>query len=435
VLRDILRSKFARNVAIVATGTAGAQVIGVIFTPIVTRIYGPEAFGVLGTFTAILNILTPMAALSYPIATVLPERDEDAEVLIQASVILAVATALLTALILWVFKAPLVNIFNLQGVEPYLPLLPLSMFFSVLVATATNWILRHKQFKITASVAIWQALLSNLAKVLVGVFYPLASTLIVVSSLATLMHGSMLWRGIGKRKPASLVKKSGTSLGENIRQMRTLLLRHKDFALFRTPQIVVNCVGQSLPVLMIANLFGPAAAGLYVLPKTILGLPTILLGKSVSDVFYPQFVETIRNGGRAGKILMKACGVLLLLAVGAYSIVILFGPWLFAWVFGEQWLTAGEYARWMALWFIAVLASRPIIAAIPALSMQGLFLVFECCTLALRALAIYLGYLFTQSALGAVAAFSLVSVVTFAGLSCFVIRRANRYKTVADMGN
>ena len=70
--KQLGQSKFVRNVAIVATGTAGAQAITMAFAPIITRIYGPEAFGLLGTFMAILAVLTPVAALTYPIAIVLP---------------------------------------------------------------------------------------------------------------------------------------------------------------------------------------------------------------------------------------------------------------------------------------------------------------------------------------------------------------------------
>lgn len=54
--KRLTKSKFVRNVAIVATGTAGAQAITMAFAPIITRLYGPEAFGLLGTFMAILAI-------------------------------------------------------------------------------------------------------------------------------------------------------------------------------------------------------------------------------------------------------------------------------------------------------------------------------------------------------------------------------------------
>lgn len=424
----LLKNKSVRSITVVAAGTAGAQLLNVAFTPFITRMYGPEAFGLLGTFLAILAILTPLASLSYPIAIVLPKHDKDAAQLARASVVIAVVMSLLTALVLLLFKAPIVSLFDLQAVEPYLLLLPLAMFFTALVAVASNWVLRRKLFKMSARVSVLQALWTNLAKLGVGLLNPVAAVLIVVASAATLLHGVMLWLGI-RRQPRAGDPPPGAdaSFGDDTPTgVRALLSRHRDFPFYRTPQIVINSIGQSLPVLMIASLFGPAAAGLYALPKSIMGMPSLLIGKSVSDVFYPQFVEHVRDGKNAHGILLKACVSLLAFAALVYSPVALFGPWLFGLVFGSEWSAAGEYARWMSFWFVAILASRPIIAAIPVLSLQGMFLIFEIVTLALRALAIYAGYSITSSALGAVAAFSLVSVLTFVVLAALVFRQAKK---------
>ncbi|MCR6651817.1 MAG: oligosaccharide flippase family protein [Cellvibrionaceae bacterium] len=423
----LLKNKSIRNITLVAAGTAGAQLINVAFTPLITRLYGPEAFGILGTFLAILAILTPLAALSYPIAIVLPKNDKDAARLGRASVWIAVVTSLLTVLIILLFKTQLVQLFDLQTVEPYLLLLPLAMFFTALAAVASNWILRLKLYKVSARVAVLQSLGTNLAKVGAGLLNPLAAVLIVVASVAIFFHGAMLWLGI--RRQPRIADPAAAEAGEGASSTRELLSRHKDFPFFRTPQIVINSIGQSLPVLMIAGLFGPAAAGLYALPKAVMGMPTMLIGRSVSDVFYPQFVENVRDGKNAHSILLQACTPLLALGILVYAPVVILGPWLFGFIFGSEWYAAGEYARWMSFWFIAILASRPIIAAIPVLSLQGVFLLFEIGALMLRALAIYAGYTLTSSALGAVAAFSLMNVLVFVLLTLLVLRRAAKLKS------
>ncbi|MEI8616628.1 oligosaccharide flippase family protein [Pseudoalteromonas sp. B193] len=72
-------NSFVRSVIMVVSGAAGAQLLTMLFAPIITRFYGAEAFGLLGTFTAVLAILVPIAALAYPIAIVLPKNDDDAE--------------------------------------------------------------------------------------------------------------------------------------------------------------------------------------------------------------------------------------------------------------------------------------------------------------------------------------------------------------------
>src|SRR5690606_25432199 len=79
------RSPFVRNVAAVATGVAAAQAISLAFAPFLTRFYGPEAFGALAAFTALVTILTPLATLGFANAIVMPERDEDALAVIRLS--------------------------------------------------------------------------------------------------------------------------------------------------------------------------------------------------------------------------------------------------------------------------------------------------------------------------------------------------------------
>ena len=67
----LFKSPFVRNVIILSSGTAGAQIIAILLSPIITRLYGPEAYGLMGTFNAMISIITPVVALTYPIAIVI----------------------------------------------------------------------------------------------------------------------------------------------------------------------------------------------------------------------------------------------------------------------------------------------------------------------------------------------------------------------------
>src|SRR5690625_391166 len=60
--------------------------------PILTRIYGPEAFGVSDYFVGVMAILTPVASLRYEDAVMTPERDRDAGHVIWLSAILSMTT-------------------------------------------------------------------------------------------------------------------------------------------------------------------------------------------------------------------------------------------------------------------------------------------------------------------------------------------------------
>src|SRR5699024_3409882 len=103
-LIKLIKKPFVRNVIIIATGTAGAQAISVVLSPIITRMYGPEAFGVMGTFTAMTRIIIPVAALAYPIAIVLPKNNQDAKGLIRLSLIITTIISIISLITLILFN-------------------------------------------------------------------------------------------------------------------------------------------------------------------------------------------------------------------------------------------------------------------------------------------------------------------------------------------
>ena len=77
-----LKNSFLKNIVLVVSGTALAQLISILFTPILTRLYSPESFGVLGSFNAILSFILPLAALNYPASIVLAKDNFEKAVLL-----------------------------------------------------------------------------------------------------------------------------------------------------------------------------------------------------------------------------------------------------------------------------------------------------------------------------------------------------------------
>jgi O-antigen/teichoic acid export membrane protein len=411
LLVSLSKKPFVRNVAMVATGTAAAQAISMAFSPIITRVYGPEAFGVLGVFMSIVAILTPIAALSYPMAIVLPKNDADARGLVRLSIYIAAVVSVLAALIISVFKQPLVSLLEIESIVEFLYLIPLVMFFSVILAVLQQWLIRTKKFRITAKVAVAQAFLLNSAKAGFGWFNPAAAVLIVITASGSILQSVMLFLGIRKGKEEQHIIENKQAV-----DIRGLAKRHKDFPLFRSPQIFINSVSMGLPVLMLTSLFGPAYAGFYALSKTVLLMPTQLIGKSVGDVFYPRIAEAANTGENLTKLITKATLLLAAASFIPFAIIIAFGPFLFGFVFGDEWVMAGEYARWLALWFYCSLLNKPSVASIPVLDLQGKFLIFEIISVMARAAALGVGFYYFQSDYHAIILFSLAGLMVNLGL-------------------
>ncbi|OYW95616.1 MAG: hypothetical protein B7Z23_02210 [Pseudomonadales bacterium 32-61-5] len=199
------------------------------------------------------------------------------------------------------------------------------------------------------------------------------------------------------------------------------------FVFAYAPVMLINAVSQQLPTLILAVYFGPAAAGFFALCRQAMSMPTNLIGKSVADVYYPRISRAIHDGEPVAAMLIKATAALALVGLVPFSLVVAFGPWLFALVFGEQWQVAGEFARWLALAEYLVFVSRPCVVAVPALSLQRRFLVFEIFSTSLRVLALFGGAVLIGDALATVQAFAAAGVVIYLTLMVMVIFQARRW--------
>lgn len=404
-IASIYQSQFVRNVLIVASGTAAAQMITMGLSPIITRLYGPEAFGLLGVFNAMVAILAPVAALTFPIAIVLPKEDREAKGLARLSIFISILLSLTIVLTLLIFSQQIISIFQLESIGSFIFLIPLVILFAGSLQVAEQWLIRKKQFKVTAKVTFFGALMVQGGIVLVGLLSPIAATLIIFTVLGQgLKSGLMMLYS-----KSAMYKRNHDETPAHTKKQ--LVRKYIDFPKYRAPETFINAISQSFPILLLTTFFGPASAGFYTLGKTVLAMPTHLLGKSVGDVFYPKISEAENNGEKITGLIKKATVTLGAIGIIPFGLVILFGPWLFSFVFGADWVTAGEYARWIALWSLFGFMNRPSVMALPVLSAQSFHLKMTIAMLVVRMAALAVGYYLFKSDTMAIAFFGISGAV------------------------
>lgn len=398
-------NRLVKNVLVVASGTAGAQAIGMAFIPFITRTYGPEIYGTLGAFLALTSVLTTIAALAYPIAIVLPKNDNQAKALVKLSLLITIAISLFVLVALWLAGDWIMTKLGAASLIGFMFFIPLVTFFSSCQLIAQQWMIRKKAFKVTANISILNAFINYGSQALVGLYAPLAGVLIGLHTLAVAIR-SVLTGYIGS-------KIDTTSVAENEESvlLKNVAYEYRDFPFYRMPQMVLNAASQSLPILILTTFFGPASAGFYTLTRTVLGLPSTLLASSVQSVFYPHFNEAVLAKHKTLPLLIKATAALAIIGIWPFLIIILFGPFLFDFIFGKEWQTAGQYAQWLSVWLFFALVNRPSVSSVPVFRMQRWFLVYEIVSVFLRVAALYIGFFYFSSALTAIAIFSIVGAV------------------------
>ena len=151
-----------RNMMILASGTAGAQVIAFAAMPIITRIYSPSDFGVLAIFVAILSLLVPFATFRYSVAIPLPRRSQTAVSVLALSVLLSFAVAIFMTIVLFFSADYIFVLFSVSVLSQYWWLLPIALLGAGVYETLVSWSTREKQFKIIAKTKMTQSIASSI---------------------------------------------------------------------------------------------------------------------------------------------------------------------------------------------------------------------------------------------------------------------------------
>src|SRR5699024_11567282 len=115
------------------------------------------------------------------------------------------------------------------------------------------------------------------------------------------------------------LKKSTLSRNEQKRNessIKLLIKYYKEFPIYRSPQVFLEKLQGSIPVLLLTIFFGPIATGFFTISRTVLSVPSQLIGKSIGDVFYPRISEAINKKENTSKLILNAT-----LGLGAVGII------------------------------------------------------------------------------------------------------------------
>lgn len=410
IISNILKKPFVRNVVVLASGTAFAQIINLLFAPILTRIYGPSAYGLMGTFSAIIQIISPIAAFSYPIAIVLSKDEKDANLTIKLSFYVTLFNTILFSLLLYFFHDHIVKTFNLISVSNYFYLIPLIVFFAGCLQILQQWLVRNNLFRISAKAYLVETVLVNSGKLIGGIIYPSASILILFTAFRQGIRVILMFIYSKINNVKEVLSLTTIS---DMKEVLKQGIKHKDFLIYRTPEVTLSALSANIPTLLLTAFFGPVSAGFYSIAKTVLAVPSTLIAQSVGDVFYPQVVRTAQNKQKITPLIIKSTFYLAVIGLIPYGFIFFFGPWLFGVVFGEEWIIAGEYARWVAIWSFFNFINRPSVQSLPVLSAQRFQLIFTVFRLIITSLALIIGFFVFKSDLVAIGIFGVTGGISY----------------------
>ncbi len=344
-------NSFARDVLKLVSGTAVAQLLGILASPILTRLYTPDAFGVLAIFTSIVSILGVVACLRYELSIMLPDSDEEAANLFAVSLSFAVLVSLLTVPLVWWGREPLLRWLNAPQLGPYLSLVPPAVLVAGVILALNYWNTRTKQFgrlsiaRVSGSVATTSTNLGFgfLGNATSGVLIAASFGGQVVNATILAIHS---WRDNSRLFLHSI----------SWQKMLAGISRYRKFPLFGTWSALLNTISWQLPAFLLAAFFSSSVVGFYALGFRILQMPMRLIGAAIGQVFFQQAAQA-KVQGTLAELVEATFRRLVMVGLFPMLMLTIIGRDLYVVIFGQNWAEAGVYTQilgvWAFFWFIS----------------------------------------------------------------------------------
>lgn len=333
ILKKKLNNDLLKNTVTLISGSILAQALPLAISPILTRLYAPEEFGVFALFMAIVSVLGVIATLRYEFAIVQQESEEDAHHLVVICILISLSIGLITLSLIHIFESQILSILENQEIRPWLHFIPLSIVLVGCFQSLNYWNNRNKKYKKIAASKIIQSSGTVTVNLLASKSTVSGLGLIVGYIVGQLTGFIYLLSGWLKRPKFRIKSK----------RIKALAKQYSKYPLLSSPGALVNSFALQAPVIFISRFFDIIAVGYFNFIYRIIGGPLDLISSSFSQVLLQKIGA--KDYDDLSGFILKTAKKLLLLSLPMIIAIVLFGTEIFEFVFGERWAKAGDYAK------------------------------------------------------------------------------------------
>ena len=326
------KSEFSRNVLTLMTGTTIAQAIPIAISPILTRIYTPEDFGVFALFIAIISIFGSIANGRYELAIMLPKKDEDAINIMALGFIINVILSFFLLFIVLIFHDTILNLLNNKEISPWLYLVPISVFLIGCFNLLNYFNNRKKLYKDLAKANVFKSIATAVVQLSLGFLKAGAFGLISGQFFSQIVSNTKLFFNIKRLNLFSKINK---------KQIVTVGKRYKKFPLIDTFVALIYIVYNRAIIVFLQKFYNSSAVGQYFFAERLVQVPLSFIRTSISNVFFEKISKLTKEDiySEANQLSIK----LFKLSFIPFFLIIFLSPYYIPFIFGREWSILYKY--------------------------------------------------------------------------------------------
>lgn len=394
---NLIGSKFAKDSLILTIGTSIAQFFPFVIYPIISRIYTPEQFGFLASLSAVVSILTVLATGKYEASILIADSDDNAANIFSLSVFLSIITMLISFGIYFIFPKTISSISG--NIGKWFLLCPFAAFLNSIFIIYNEWCVRLKRYKSLSVNKITNSVSINVSKLGLG----------YAPTQYGLVYGTVIGRFITAVVCLFRVLINDWHLFRKVTfdEIKKQAVRFINFPKFTLPAQLLNAIGISFPIFIIANQYSSEQVGYFSMVMTLLNVPVNVISFSIKDVFRQKANEEYIKRGEFKDLFLRVFSIVTFFVIICCLCVIWFLPQLFAIFLGPQWEEAGVYSQLLlpmiGVDFIAMSFSGVLV--VTEKLKQNLY--WQIYYVVISVLCLYIGHLIWNSLINTLILFSI----------------------------
>lgn len=418
LFRVAAKSEYVRNAAKLTGGTALAQLIMILASPVLSRLYTPADFGTFALYNSCVTVFLILCTGRYDIGIVSANTRKEAIGLLSLSFVILAFFLLISSFTLVILEDWAITLFNDPQFGRVIYLIPVTVLFLGTYQILSFWFNREKGYNEIAISKVAQNSSNTLLAVIIGFAFSWGTGLIIGNLFGAVVAVLFL---ITRNKFHLF------NIRKDIRkeELKRYASKFSDFPKFSLPTAFLDTFSNQIPIFFIVSFFNETIAGHFSFAYRILSLPLAFIGISLGQVFYQKLTEMYQQNLDSRRFILKMWGMLLIFGIIPFLILFLFGEELFTLIFGEEWDTAGRIASVLSIPLLFIFCSSPTSTAFIVFGIQKYSFVIGIVSVILRPLAFYIGYLKDDIYTGLIL-WGIFEIILIAAYNIILLKKAKR---------
>lgn len=405
--------KSLQHIAVLFSGKAGVQVIGLISQPVLARLYTPSQFGEFAVLNSLLAILLVASSGRYESGIILTRRIHNAKRLFQVCQIALICYLGILVTAGFLLPASELESWAAKNNFPvfYIWLIPVMILFSGYWQILEKWLIRLRKYSQISLALISQRILIFTGAITLA-FFPFNINGLIIGQLIG-FTGIFIFSIFLHREPLRIPLKA----------TRAYAYSFREFPFYSVPSLYILLFIYHLPVLWISYYSNKELTGYYNMAFTLVMLPLTALSMSTADIYYERLV---RSDNQRQYVLIQKSLLFVTAILFPFAVLIFFhGETLTVLLLGPEWQKAGYIASLLSPFVLFQGLCSCLTIPLNIYRKQSLALLFQILKLAFWILAFWTGYYLGDFYLSfkLVSFFSLVHLAITAGVMYPIIKK------------